>query len=151
MAFIPVLIIFSIAGGWLIARKSLAPIENINKTTRRITSTNLSERISPTHTGDELDELIMSINQMLNRLEGSFKRTAQFTSDVSHELRTPVAALKTGTEVILSRERTAEEYRKLHEHNLSTLERITRISVVLVRFTIPLLKANSVSISYPVP
>lgn len=124
---IPVFVIFSIAGGWLIAKKSLAPIENINETTRKITATNLSMRLNPTHTGDELDKLINTINRMLNRIEESFKRIAQFTSDVSHELRTPIASLKTGTEVMLSKERTAEEYRGLHEDNLSDLDRMTRM------------------------
>ncbi|MFV1974705.1 MAG: heavy metal sensor histidine kinase [Candidatus Scalindua sp.] len=135
MMLVPVLIIFSIAGGWLIARRSLAPIENINKTTRRITSSNLSARISPTHTGDELDELIMSINLMLNRLEDSFKKTVQFTSDVSHELRTPLAALKTGTEVILSKERTTKEYLELLENNLNALERMSRMITDLLELS----------------
>jgi heavy metal sensor kinase len=124
---IPALIIFSIAGGWLIARKSLAPIENINETTRKITATNLSMRLSPTHAGDELDELTKTINLMLNRIEESFSRIIQFTSDASHELRTPITSLKTGTEVILSKERTAEEYRELHENNLRELKKITRM------------------------
>ena len=127
ITLIPVLIIFSIAGGWFIARKSLAPIGNINETTRRITASNLETRLAPINTGDELDELIMTINLMLDRLEDSFKRTVQFTSDASHELRTPIASLKTGTEVILSRERTSEEYRELLENNLSALERMSRM------------------------
>ncbi|MFQ5714371.1 MAG: heavy metal sensor histidine kinase [Candidatus Scalinduaceae bacterium] len=124
---IPALIIFSIVGGWLIARKSLTPIKNINETTREITASNLNMRLISTNTGDELDELAKTINLMLNRLEKSFRRIIQFTSDVSHELRTPIACIKTGTEVILSKERTAKEYRKLHESNLRELENISRM------------------------
>lgn len=127
MMLIPALIIFSIAGGWLIARKSLLPIEDINESARKITASNLSMRLSPTHAGDELDELINTINLMLNRLEESFRRIVQFTSDASHELRTPIASIKTGTEVILSKERTAGEYRELHENNLRELEKITKM------------------------
>lgn len=124
---IPVFVIFSIVGGWFISRKSLSPIGNITRTTRKITATNLSMRLKPTHTGDELDELTNTINLMLDRIEESLKRITQFTSDVSHELRTPIASLKTGTEVILSKERTAEEYRGLHEDNLNDLDRMTRM------------------------
>jgi heavy metal sensor kinase len=136
---IPVFVILSIAIGWLIARKSLTPIENINETTRKITASNLSMRLKPIHTGDELDELTKTINLMLDRIEESFKRITQFTSDVSHELRTPVASLKTGTEVMLSKERTAEEYRELHVNNLRELEKITR----MINDLLILLKSDS--------
>jgi heavy metal sensor kinase len=127
LMLIPMLIILSIAGGWYLSRKSLSPIENITETSREITASNLNRRLAIAHTGDEVDELAKTINLMLNRLEGSFRRSIQFTSDASHELRTPIAALKTGTEVILSKERTAEEYRKLHENNLISLEKMTRM------------------------
>ena len=127
LVLIPILIILSIAGGWFLARRSLSPIENITRTTRKITASNLNKRLLPTHTGDEVDELANTINLMLDRIEDSFVRIVQFTSDVSHELRTPVAAIKTGTEVMLSRERTVEEYRELLENNLSALERMTRM------------------------
>jgi len=127
LILMPILIALSIAGGWFLARRSLLPIENITRTTREITASNLNKRLLPTHTGDEVDELANTINLMLDRIEDSFVRIVQFTSDVSHELRTPVAAIKTGTEVMLSRERTVEEYRELLENNLSALERMTRM------------------------
>ena len=136
---IPVFVIFSITGGWFFARKNLTPIENITETARKITTSNLNKRLVPTHTGDELDELIETINLMLERIENSFNKITQFTSDVSHELRTPVACLKIGTEVILSKERTAEEYRELHENNLRKLEEITR----MINDLLILLKSDS--------
>jgi len=127
LILMPILIVLSIAGGWFLSRRILSPIENITRTTQKITASNLNKRLVPTHTGDEVDELANTINLMLGRIEDSFVRIAQFTSDVSHELRTPVAAIKTGTEVILSKERTAEEYRDLLENNLITLEGMTRM------------------------
>ncbi|GAX60270.1 signal transduction histidine kinase [Candidatus Scalindua japonica] len=86
----------------------------------------MKRRIFSSHTGDEVDELAHTINIMLDRIEESFTKIAQFTADVSHELRTPVASLKTGIEVMLSKDRTAAEYRKLLYHSLVSLERITR-------------------------
>ena len=67
-----------------------------------------------------------TINLMLDRIEKSFKKNMQFTSDASHELRTPITGLKAGTEVILSKERSAEEYRELHENNLIVFEGLTQ-------------------------
>ncbi len=122
----PILIILSIIGGWLISKKNLSPITKMTETARQITGSDMKRRIFSSHTGDEVDELANTINMMLDRIEDSFTKIAQFTADVSHELRTPVASLKTGIEVILSRERTAEEYRKLLYHSLMSLERITR-------------------------
>ena len=124
---IPPLIIFSITGGWIIARRSLFPIKNITKTTQEITASNLNMRLRLPNTGDEIDELAITINLMLDRIEESFQKVVQFSSDVSHELRTPIASLKTGTEVTLSKERSAKEYRELLENNLNSLERMSRL------------------------
>ncbi|MDR4503518.1 MAG: heavy metal sensor histidine kinase [Candidatus Scalindua sp.] len=124
---IPVLTIITVLCGWLIAKRSLAPIKGINKMTQTITASNLSKRLHATHTGDELDTLTGTINNMLDRLENSFKRTRQFSSDASHELRTPIASLKTGIEVTLSKNRTTEEYCVLLINNLRVLERMTRL------------------------
>lgn len=124
---IPALVIISIFCGRSIAKRSLNPIKEINSTTQKITVSTLSERLRSSHTGDELDTLTATINHMLDRLENSFKRTRQFTSDASHELRTPLAALKAGIEVTLSRRRSNEEYCVLLINNLKVLERMTKL------------------------
>ena len=109
---IPLVLLLGALGGWLLARGSLKPIGAVTRTTRRITASNLTERIALHHTGDELDELIITINDMIARIEDAFKRIMQFTADASHELRTPLCSLKGEIEVILSQERDGEEYKK---------------------------------------
>lgn len=124
---IPGIIIITIAGGWFIAKKSLSPVEEITKAAQNITALSLNTRLKSINTGDELDELTNTINLMLNRLDDSFKRIVQFTSDVSHELRTPIATLRAGTEVMLAKDRKPEVYRELLENNLGEYEKITRM------------------------
>jgi len=124
---VPILLLISIAGGWLISKRSLSPIENITKVTQKITASNLNKRLVSSHTGDELEKLTNTINFMLSRIENSFIKNVQFTSDVSHELRTPIASIKTGIEVMLTKKRTAEEYCTLLENILTILERIIRM------------------------
>ena len=124
---IPALIIVSFAGGWFISRRSLAPVGEIIRSASEITSLNLDKRIKSVATGDELEELTSTINLMLDRLEEAFERIVQFTSDVSHELRTPIATLRAGTDIILGKKRTAEEYLALHENNLIEYEKISRM------------------------
>lgn len=125
--YIPIIVVITAFGGWFISRKSLSPLGRIIKSTREITYLNLNKRLERLNSGDELEELTNTINSMLNRLEDSFKKNVQFTSDASHELRTPITGLKAGTEVILAKERSAEEYRELHENNLIVFEEITRM------------------------
>ena len=114
-------------GGWFLARRTLRPIEEITTSTHRITATNLSERLPLTGTDDELDRLVATINDMLNRLEESFRKLAQFTADAAHELRTPIAALRGETEVLLSRERPLVEYREALTNNLERLDFLTKL------------------------
>jgi two-component system heavy metal sensor histidine kinase CusS len=63
---------------------------------------------------------------MLERLEGSFRRLADFSSDIAHELRTPISNLMTQTQVVLSQPRSAEEYREILHSNLEEYERLAR-------------------------
>jgi signal transduction histidine kinase len=60
-------------------------------------------------TGDELQRLSATLNDMLARLETAFAETTRFTADASHELRTPVSLIRTTAEVALRRPRSAEE------------------------------------------
>jgi heavy metal sensor kinase len=99
-------------GGWILARRSLYPIGYIASKAQSITSQNLSERLTPRGTDDEMDDLIQTINGMISRLEGSFKRMAEFTADASHELKTPICAMRGEAEVLLLKERKGEEYQE---------------------------------------
>ena len=98
---LPIVLILGSLGGWVLARRSLSPIGYIASKTQSITSENLSERLASRGTGDEMDDLIRTINEMIGRLEDSFKRMAEFTADVSHELRTPLCAMRGEAEVLL--------------------------------------------------
>ena len=94
LSALPIILALGSFGGWLLARKSLSPIGYIVSKTKTLTSENLSERLTPQGAGDEMDELIHTINGMVVRLENSFNRMAEFTADVSHELKTPLCAMR---------------------------------------------------------
>lgn len=118
---IVITLILGAFGGWFLARRGLLPIGTIIKATNKITATSLTQRLPTPHSGDEIDHLVSTINQMIARLESSFKKMAQFSADVSHELRSPLCSLKGETEVALSQKRSAEEYRNVLTKNLETL------------------------------
>jgi len=108
---LPILLLLTLGTGWLLARGSLRPIAQITTTARRITGANLDEQIPTTGSGDELDQLAATLNDMIARLRESMERMRQFSADAAHELRTPLAALRSQIEVTLEKERTPSEYR----------------------------------------
>lgn len=87
-------IILSILLGYVISKKMLNPIDSITKTAEEISINNLKERIDIQGPNDELKRLASTLNDMIDRLQGSFNRQVQFVSDASHELRTPIAIIQ---------------------------------------------------------
>ncbi|NIM99165.1 MAG: heavy metal sensor histidine kinase [candidate division Zixibacteria bacterium] len=124
---IPIMLVFGTLGGWLLARRSLSPIAQITETARRITASNLGDRLKPRQSNDELDHLIKTLNQMISRLEESFERVSQFTADASHELRTPISAMKGEAELLLSKPRSIGEYRRVLSNHLEKLDFLNRM------------------------
>ena len=121
------LVLCSIAG-YAIAIAGMRPIERIAQSAERIRSTTLHERIGTLGLPPELSGLAETFNSMLDRLQDSFTRIAQFSDDVAHELRTPVNNLLGGMEVALGKSRTNEEYREILG---SCVEEGTRIARVI--------------------
>ncbi len=126
-AGVPLILLLASVGGYFLARKSLAPIDLMNRQTQRITAENLSARLDVTNPRDEAGRLGTTINGLLARLEESFKQQQRFIADASHELRTPLAVLRGETEVALEKERGPEDYRQSLSFIKDEAERLSRI------------------------
>ncbi len=111
--------------GYRIARQGIRPVEEMASTARRISSSNLRERIRPEGYPFELASLAATFNTMLDGLEESFERISRFSADIAHDLRTPVNNIRGEAEVALARARTIEEYRDVLG---SCLEEAVRLS-----------------------
>jgi heavy metal sensor kinase len=123
----PAFLLLAALGGYWISRRALAPVEKIIGDARRIGGTSLSERLTVSHTGDELERLADTLNEMLARLEASFQRVIQFTADASHELRTPISVMRTNAEITLRKPRTESEYREALSQILGETENLSRL------------------------
>jgi two-component system heavy metal sensor histidine kinase CusS len=120
------LVLCSLAG-YLFARRTVRPIENISHTAARMQSTTLHERIEMRGLPAELARLAKIFNSMLDRLEQSFQHVSQFSDDVAHELRTPINNLRGQIEVALNKVRSGEEYREVLGSCLEEGSRISRL------------------------
>lgn len=121
--------LFVLAGLYFISRflagRSIWPIVAMTRTISRITKHNLKERVALPPNRDELYDLAQGFNQLLDRIEHTFERERQFTSDASHELRTPLATLRGTLEVLIRRPREQAEYEAKITYCLEELERMT--------------------------
>lgn len=118
----PLLVILASAGGYWLSRRALTPVDQIIRAAEDINSANLARRLDVPRTGDELQRLSETLNNMLARLESSFNRITQFTADASHELRTPLAVMRTTTEVSLRTSQTIADYQVAQQEILAELE-----------------------------
>jgi heavy metal sensor kinase len=124
---IPALLSAAAAGGWWLSHRALAPVDAITAAARSIEGKNLDRRLPVGATDDELQRLSTTLNQMLDRIEGSFERVRRFTADASHELRTPIALVRTSAELALRKPRSEEEYRDAMQEILNEAERTTEL------------------------
>jgi two-component system heavy metal sensor histidine kinase CusS len=114
--------------GWIAARRGLAPLREMVGVTQLVSASRLGERLPAESVPSELADLAAAFNDMLTRLEDSFRRLSEFSSDLAHELRTPISNLMTETQVAISRARSADEYREVLYSNLEEYERLARMT-----------------------
>jgi len=123
----PIVVAVSLAGGWFMAGRALRPVDAITLAAQRIAGGDLTQRLTVPAAADEIGRLTKTFNDMIDRLETSFRQIRQFSSDASHELRTPLTVMKGETELVLRRPRETQDYKVVLESNLEEIDRMTRI------------------------
>ena len=110
-----------------VARRGLRPLRDMTSSLACISPAHLNERLTPLGWPREIQPLVRAFDEMLDRLENSFKRLSQFSADLAHELRTPIANILGEAQVALTRARTADEYREIIESSVSECERLSGV------------------------
>jgi heavy metal sensor kinase len=139
LMFAPLLLLAAAGGGYWLSRRALSPVDALVRTAREVSGTNLNSRLQKLETGDELQRLSDTLNEMLDRIESAFLRITEFTADASHELRTPVSLIRTEAELALRRSRGEAEYKESLRHILLEAERTT----VLIEQLLSLARTDS--------
>ena len=127
LVLIPLTLVLARSVGWFLATTALDPVASMIAHTRRIGSQRLEERVPVPGTGDELDQLATTFNEMLTRLERDFRRLRQFSAAASHELRTPLTVMRGELELALRRPRTPEEYQRTLRTHLAKTDELSAI------------------------
>jgi heavy metal sensor kinase len=125
---LPIALAVAVAGGTVLVRRAFNPVERIARKAQAITQHNLSERLPVVRTGDELEQLALSLNHMIGRLEDAVQASKRFVADASHELRTPLAVLRGELEG-LAQDRELKAHTR--EALGSLLEEVDRLSDVV--------------------
>jgi len=132
---LPLVVALAGAGGYVLARRALAPIDHLASEARRITADRLHDRLSVPNDHDEIGRLAAVINDTFARLESSFAQLRRFTADASHELRTPLAVIRGIGEIGLGETRTPAEYKDAIGSMLEEVDRLTRLVDTLLRLS----------------
>ena len=124
---LPFVLAIAAFGGYWLSRRALSPVDQIINEARAISPINLAARLSVPASGDELQRLSETLNQMLGRVEQSLLHMRQFTADASHELRAPLTLIYTAAQFALRRERTPDEWKDSMRKILREAKRCTEL------------------------
>ncbi len=113
--------------GWWIAGRVLMPLEALGAAARDMGISQLHRRLPLTGTGDELDKLATTFNDLFCRLEKAVGQMKEFTASISHELRTPLTALRGEAEVALANARSVDDYRRVLESQLEEFGKLSQM------------------------
>jgi len=108
-------------GAWWIAGRAVRPVQKIISTAENITAQGLEARVQGVSSKDELGRLAGVLNQMMDRLETSFKQMKRFSADASHELKTPLAVMQGKIEAAL------QDHEKETEHDMVLVDILERV------------------------
>jgi heavy metal sensor kinase len=124
---LPLTVAVAVAGGFVLVRRALDPVERIARKAQAITQHNLSERLPVVHSGDELERLSLSLNHMISRLQEAIDGSKQFVADASHELRTPLTVMRGELENLAQDRQLGRETRETLGSVLEEVERLAEI------------------------
>jgi heavy metal sensor kinase len=124
---LPIVLVIAALGGYWLSGRALGPVDQIIDEARAINPANLAARLSVPASGDELQRLSETLNQMLGRVERSVQQVRRFTADASHELRAPLTLIYTAAQFALKREHSPDEMKEALRKVLSEAKRCTEL------------------------
>ncbi len=119
--------VLTLLAAWVGVYQGLRPLRGVSHRVRTIQTNKLDTRLDPIAVPIELQDLVLSFNQMIEQLEVGFSKLSHFSDDIAHELRTPLTNMITQTQVGLSKARSDADYRELLYSVLEEQERLNKM------------------------
>jgi signal transduction histidine kinase len=116
-------VVLGLGGGLLMSRNFLRRVDAITDASRTIMGGNMQGRMPVSGSGDELDRLAQSLNEMLDRIERLMAGMQEVSSNVAHDLKTPLTRIKARVEGALRAARSAD-YREALEKTVEDADRL---------------------------
>jgi signal transduction histidine kinase len=126
-------LLLAIGGGVLLGRNFVRRIDTIGRTSRAIMEGDLSARIPVRGSNDEIDQLVIGLNAMLDRIQQLLDGLRQVSSDIAHDLRTPLGRLRQRLEDARERAKTVDEYQAATEEAIAEADSLLEIFSALLR------------------
>jgi len=124
---IPLILLIASFFGGVITDRVLKPIMEVTRVASNITYKDLSVRVKAQRGEEELKYLVNAFNEMISRLDRSFRYIAEFSSNVAHELKTPLTIIRGESELALMQDRDSREYQRVVKVTLEETEGMLKI------------------------
>lgn len=124
----PLALVLATLAGYLLAGLALRPVDSMRRRAASISAETPGERLPVPSTGDEIERLGRTLNEMLGRLEAALQREREFVADAGHELRTPLALLRTELELALRHGGSHDELRSALRSSSEEVDRLVQLA-----------------------
>jgi heavy metal sensor kinase len=124
LVIMSLLLALAVAGGWFMARRALSGVAMVTRTAHQISETDLHTRVPVRHRHTEIDQLAITFNQMLDRIQQLVTATRQMNDNIAHDLRSPIARIRGLAEVTLTKSQSADEFQQMAASTIEESDRL---------------------------
>jgi heavy metal sensor kinase len=122
-----ILFALAVVVGWFMARRALVGVETVTRTARRISEGSLEKRVPVKKKADEIDQLALTFNQMLDRIETLVTGIKEMSDNIAHDLKSPITRIRGIAEVSLTTGSSLQEYESMAAGTIEECDRLLDI------------------------
>jgi len=119
-----ILFALAVVVGWFMARRALVGVETVTRTARRISEGSLEKRVPVKKKADEIDQLALTFNQMLDRIETLVTGIKEMSDNIAHDLKSPITRIRGIAEVSLTAGSSMQEYESMAAGTVEECDRL---------------------------